>query len=102
MDIRIYNILFSSPVPAGNVHRLLFQQVMAKFQLQNLLLRPDVLGLGLGLVLVAGMTFLLNSLTLLKEAMAFWRAVRASCRWAGRGVCWARCREDSDLGRGYR
>ena len=73
---------------------------MPKFQLQNLLLWPDVLVLGLGLVVVvAGLNFLLNSLTLLKEAKASWRAVRASCRWGGRGVCWARCREDRDLGR---
>ena len=52
---------------------------MPKFQLQNLLLWPDVLVLGLGLVVVvAGLNFLLNSLTLLKEAKASWRAVRAS------------------------
>ena len=31
---------------------LLFQQVMPKSQLQNLLLWPDVLGLGMGLVVV--------------------------------------------------
>ena len=70
--------------------------MIPKFQLQNLLLCPDVMGLGL--VVVAGLNFLVNSLTLLKEANASWRAVRASCRWGGRGVCWARCREDRDLG----
>ena len=70
--------------------------MIPKFQLQNLLLWPDVLGLGL--VVVAVLNFLVNSLTLLKEANASWRAVRASCRCGGRGVCWARCREDRDLG----
>ena len=48
--------------------------------------------------LVAGLSSLLNSLVLLKEAKASWKALRASCRWGGRGVCW-------DLGReelGYR
>ena len=55
-----------------------------KFQLQNVInLWSDVLGLGLGLAVVAS---LLNSLVLLKEAMAVWRAARTSSRWGDREV----------------
>ena len=78
------------------------EQIAAKFQLQNLLLGPD--SLGLGLVVVAGLNSLpnsllnslLNSLALMKEWRACCRAPRASIRWGGRGVCSALWREDLD------
>ena len=73
----------------------MFQQVTAKFQLQNF--HPCLDGLGVGLLVAAGLNSLLNSLLnsflnslpLLNKSSASLTTLRASFRLGGRGVLWA-------------